>query len=87
VSPCAGGGARQVMLEELSLAHNELENLHGMSWPAGLLRFSAAHNQIARIGRAPARRPAYPTPPLRMHWPPADAMHLSMHAWETAPGS
>ena len=54
LSSLIGGGgdfSRLPFLVELLLERNELRTLHGMCWPAGLLRFSAAHNHIAQIGR------------------------------------
>ena len=49
----AGGGdfSRMAFLKRLVLDGNRLQNLHGMSWPTGLVYFSAARNEITKIGR------------------------------------
>ena len=49
----AGGGdfARMPFLTKLTMDGNRLKSLHGMSWPTGLVHFSAARNDITKIGR------------------------------------
>jgi hypothetical protein len=49
----AGGGdfSRMVFLKRLVLDGNRLQSLHGMSWPTGLVYFSATRNEITKIGR------------------------------------